>query len=91
MGKILLDPRITGAKINKNIYGHFSEHLGRCVYQGLYVGEDSTIPNVKGMRTDVVEALKKSAYRCCAGPVDALPTSITGRMASAPRRSASAW
>ena len=59
MGKILLDPRITGAKINKNIYGHFSEHLGRCVYQGLYVGEDSTIPNVKGMRTDVVEALKK--------------------------------
>lgn len=33
MGKILLDPRITGAKINKNIYGHFSEHLGRCVYQ----------------------------------------------------------
>lgn len=47
-----------GAVINKNIYGHFSEHLGRCIYGGLYVGEDSPIPNRKGMRTDVVEALK---------------------------------
>ena len=47
------------AQINRNIYGHFSEHLGRCTYGGLYVGEDSPIPNVNGMRTDVVEALKK--------------------------------
>jgi len=46
------------AKINKNIYGHFSEHLGRCIYEGIFVGEDSPIPNVNGMRTDVVEALK---------------------------------
>lgn len=59
MAKVILDPRFTGAKISKNIYGHFSEHLGRCIYQGLYVGEDSPIPNVKGMRTDVVQALKK--------------------------------
>ena len=41
------------------IYGHFSEHLGRCIYEGIYVGEDSPIPNKNGMRTDVVEALKK--------------------------------
>ena len=47
------------SKINKEIYGHFSEHLGRCIYEGLYVGENSDIPNVNGMRTDVVEALKK--------------------------------
>lgn len=47
------------SKINKEIYGHFSEHLGRCIYEGLFVGEDSPIPNVKGMRKDVVEALKK--------------------------------
>ncbi|MBQ9064370.1 MAG: alpha-N-arabinofuranosidase [Blautia sp.] len=47
------------SKINKEIYGHFSEHLGRCIYEGLYVGEDSEIPNVNGMRTDVVEALKE--------------------------------
>lgn len=47
-----------GPKISKYIYGHFAEHLGRCIYEGLYVGEDSPIPNVNGMRTDVVEALK---------------------------------
>lgn len=47
-----------GATISKYIYGHFAEHLGRCIYEGLYVGEDSEIPNVNGMRSDVVEALK---------------------------------
>ncbi|MBO4847488.1 MAG: alpha-N-arabinofuranosidase [Lachnospiraceae bacterium] len=46
------------ATISPEIYGHFSEHLGRCIYEGLYVGEDSDIPNEKGMRKDVVEALK---------------------------------
>lgn len=47
-----------GPKISKYIYGHFAEHLGRCIYEGIYAGEDSSIPNVNGMRTDVVEALK---------------------------------
>ncbi|MBQ2954182.1 MAG: alpha-N-arabinofuranosidase [Clostridia bacterium] len=56
--KIRLDAHNLGAVINRNIYGHFSEHLGRCIYGGLFVGEDSPIPNVRGMRTDVVEALK---------------------------------
>ena len=46
-------------KISPEIYGHFSEHLGRCIYEGLYVKEDSGIPNKNGMRTDVVEALKE--------------------------------
>jgi len=32
--------------INKNIYGHFAEHLGRCIYDGIWVGEDSSIPNI---------------------------------------------
>ena len=59
MARITLDMRHSRGTINPNIYGHFAEHLGRCVYQGLYVGEDSSIPNVKGMRTDVVQALKK--------------------------------
>lgn len=45
--------------ISKNIYGHFSEHLGRCIYEGFWVGEDSSIPNTYGIRNDVVEALKK--------------------------------
>ena len=47
-----------GAKINKEIYGQFSEHLGSCIYGGLWVGEDSQIPNIKGYRKDVFEALK---------------------------------
>jgi len=45
--------------INKNIYGHFAEHLGTCIYGGLWVGEKSEIPNVNGYRKDVLEALKK--------------------------------
>ncbi len=46
-------------QISKHIYGHFSEHLGRCIYGGFYVGEDNEmIPNVGGVRTDVIEALK---------------------------------
>ncbi len=44
--------------INKNIYGHFSEHLGRCIYEGIWVGEDSPIPNTEGYRNDVLIALK---------------------------------
>ena len=46
------------AKINKEIYGQFAEHLGSCIYGGLWVGEDSPIPNIKGYRKDVFEALK---------------------------------
>lgn len=45
--------------ISKNIYGQFSEHLGRCIYEGFWVGEESPIPNTMGIRNDVVEALKK--------------------------------
>ncbi len=45
-------------QIDKNIYGHFSEHLGRCIYEGIYVGNESKIPNTDGMRNDVIDALK---------------------------------
>ena len=45
------------SKINSNIYGSFAEHLGRCIYGGIWVGPDSRIPNEAGLRTDVVEAL----------------------------------
>ena len=46
--------------INKNIYGHFSEHLGRSIYEGIYVGnKNKAIPNTDGIRNDVVDALKK--------------------------------
>jgi len=46
--------------ISRHIYGHFAEHLGRCIYDGFYVGEkNKNIPNTKGVRNDIVEALKK--------------------------------
>lgn len=46
--------------INKNIYGHFAEHLGACIYGGFYVGENNAkIPNKDGVRLDIVDALKK--------------------------------
>ena len=45
-------------QINKDIYGHFAEHLGRCIYDGIYVGENSKIPNTDGLRNDIIEALK---------------------------------
>lgn len=44
--------------IPKEIYGQFAEHLGTCIYGGLWVGENSSIPNIKGYRTDVFNALK---------------------------------
>ncbi|MCR5330915.1 MAG: alpha-N-arabinofuranosidase [Lachnospiraceae bacterium] len=59
MAKMYINPNVRLGKINKEIYGNFSEHLGRCIYEGLYVGENSDIPNKNGMRTDVVEALKE--------------------------------
>jgi len=54
----IIFPDQLGATIRPEIYGNFSEHLGRCIYEGLYVSENSPIPNVNGMRSDVVEALK---------------------------------
>lgn len=45
--------------IAKEIYGQFSEHLGSCIYGGLWVGPDSDIPNINGYRKDVFEALKE--------------------------------
>jgi alpha-N-arabinofuranosidase len=45
-------------RISRRIYGHFAEHLGRCIYDGIWVGEDSNIPNTRGIRNDVIDALK---------------------------------
>lgn len=59
MSKAIINANRSRGTINRNIYGHFSEHLGRCIYDGLYVGENSPIPNVNGMRSDVVGALKQ--------------------------------
>ncbi|TWD98806.1 alpha-N-arabinofuranosidase [Neobacillus bataviensis] len=55
---VIINADIQKGRINKNIYGHFAEHLGRCIYEGIWVGEDSSIPNTKGIRNDVLAALK---------------------------------
>ena len=59
MARFVINTYNQKSKICKEIYGHFSEHLGRCIYEGIYVGENSSIPNVNGMRSDVVQALRK--------------------------------
>lgn len=56
---IVLQPDQNDVTISRHIYGHFAEHLGRCIYDGFYVGEDnSTVSHTAGVRNDVVEALK---------------------------------
>ena len=56
--RVVIDLDLPGATISRHLYGHFAEHLGRCIYGGFYVGEDSEIPNTRGIRDDVVEALR---------------------------------
>jgi alpha-L-arabinofuranosidase len=56
--KLTIDATQEGQQISKYIYGHFAEHLGRCIYDGIWVGPDSSIPNINGYRKDVIEALK---------------------------------
>jgi len=56
---ISINPADTVGRINPNLYGHFAEHLGRCVYDGIWVGEQSPIPTTHGFRNDVIEALRQ--------------------------------
>ncbi len=56
--KMLVNTNDKIGHINRELYGHFSEHLGRCIYNGIYVGENSEIPNIHGIRKDMIEAFK---------------------------------
>src|SRR4051794_21949102 len=58
MVDVTVDLAHPGAPIARQIYGHFAEHLGRGIYEGIWVGPESKIPNIRGYRTDVVNALK---------------------------------
>ena len=53
------DSQRTVSHISREIYGHFSEHLGRCIYDGIFVGKESQIANTDGIRNDVIQALKE--------------------------------
>lgn len=59
MNRVSITKRANAPTISRMIYGHFSEHLGRCIYDGIFVGKDSDIPNINGIRKDVLDALKK--------------------------------
>jgi alpha-N-arabinofuranosidase len=56
--ELSVDVSKTGVKIDRNIFGQFAEHLGHGIYDGIWVGPDSTIPNTRGIRNDVVGALR---------------------------------
>ena len=56
---ISVDTKQPSSIISKHIYGHFAEHLGRGIYDGIYVGENSKIPNSNGVRKDIINALKE--------------------------------
>ena len=56
--ELSIDPSKPGARIDRNLFGQFAEHLGHGIYEGIWVGPDSHIPNTRGIRNDVVSALK---------------------------------
>ncbi|RLI34294.1 hypothetical protein DRO55_06685 [Candidatus Bathyarchaeota archaeon] len=56
---VFIDATSTLGKLDRRCYGQFIEHLGKCIYGGVWVGEDSDIPNVRGFRRDVLEAVRE--------------------------------
>jgi alpha-N-arabinofuranosidase len=85
-----------GGVINKNIYGQFAEHLGRLIYEGLWVGEGSSIPNTRGLRNDVVAALKELHVPVLRWPGGCFADEYhwrdgIGPRASRPRRPNASW
>jgi alpha-N-arabinofuranosidase len=59
VNRIIVNADLGKERISKYIYGHFSEHLGHCIYGGFWVGRESSIPNTRGIRNDVVAALRR--------------------------------
>ena len=75
---IRIYPEQGNQQISKHIYGQFAEHLGTCIYGGLWVGPESEIPNTQG-------------YLCSAGRAAASPTNTTGWTASARKKTVRKW
>lgn len=57
--RVIVDGSLPSHQINKHIYGHFSEHLGRCIYDGFWVSDTLDVPKKDRIRLDIVDALKK--------------------------------
>src|ERR1700748_745028 len=65
---VAIDTSKPGAEIDRHIYGQFSEHLGKGIYEGIWVGDNSKTPNIHGYRKDVVEALRHIHVPVIRGP-----------------------
>jgi alpha-N-arabinofuranosidase len=57
--RVIINADVEKGTVSRFIYGHFAEHLGNCIYGGLWVGENSPVPNTRGIRNDVAAALKE--------------------------------
>jgi alpha-N-arabinofuranosidase len=57
--EITIQANASKHSISRHIYGHFSEHLGRCIYDGFWVADTMKVRKQGRIRLDVVEALKK--------------------------------
>src|SRR5215467_8309712 len=79
--EIEIAPDKPGPVINPHLYGHFIEHLGGVIYDGVWVGRNSKVPNVDGIRKQFIEDMN----RICAGRAGASPTVTIGATASALR------
>ena len=73
--------------ISPEIYSHFIEHLGGVIYDGVWVGPNSSIPNTNGIRQAFIDTMRAVRRPSSAGPAAASPTPTTGATASAPQTS----
>lgn len=86
MNQLIIHADKGSTKISRHLYGHFAEHLGTGIYEGLWVWEDSPIPNTRGIRNDVVAAFRQITGRTLAAPTldahntFAQPDAVTPRM-----------
>lgn len=88
---IRIYPEQGNQQISKHIYGQFAEHLGTCIYGGLWVGPESEIPNTQGYRNDVLSLERTENPPTSAGRAAASPTNTTGWTASARKKTVRKW
>lgn len=88
MNKLVVNAGLGRQKISRHIYGSFAEHLGRCIDGGIWVGKDSPIPNVRGMRKDVIAALKEMRIPNLRWPGGCFADTYHWRDGVGPRRTA---
>jgi alpha-N-arabinofuranosidase len=84
--QLLVDASRAAAKIDRNIFGQFAEHLGSGIYEGVWVGPESSIPNTRGIRNDVVAALKALKVPNVRWPGGCFADEYHWRMGIGPRR-----